>query len=209
MKYSIEGIEKGKTIKSVQVVDGIKATGNKETMLRANAAKIVMVDYLDGTQDVFEFDEATINRIQSVVDAQAKVFVEKSKAKFPLWGEINAVISGLCTATAYTFYPNLMGMIIGAAGTIFFLGNAIRIGIKNQNIKKHEIYVSRIMGKLDEYRNILEKEKYLSKTNSKHYGEPEKIINIDKKTISELEYIGNKVERYQYIEGKSPKVKSL
>lgn len=209
MKYEIKGIEKGKTIKSVQVVDGAKLEKRPSGMLKTNSSKLIMVDYLDGTQDVFEFDEKTINRIQNIVDAQASCFVSVESEKMPLWGEFNYVFSGACILIALNLLNSIIGMAICCSGAIIFLGNGIRIKLREKSLKKHIIYEDKIQGKLEEYRNILEKEKHLSKTNSKQHNEMEPVINIDNKSIKELEYIGNKIERYNEIDDKNPKVKTL
>ena len=168
-----------------------------------------MVDYLDGTQDIFEFNEETLNKIQNKVDAQAKMFVDKENVKFPLWFEANAFLSfgALMLAISGVFYEKMIIFgIMSAAASLVFAGNAARIHAKNKNIKKHRIYVEKIMGKLEEYNEILKKENALSKEQNKNLVD---IINIDKSSVKELEQIGNKIERYNDIEGKSPKKKTL
>lgn len=208
MKYEIDGIEKGKIIKSVQIVDTNKPVlylGSNTN----NKVKVIMVDYLDGTQDVFEFNEETLKRIQNKVDAQAQIFVNKEKDKFPAWFEVNVVVAGiaLIVAIATSFGDALITVgILPTIISILCAGNAVRVNAKNKNIKKHKIYVEKIMGKLEEYNEILKKENGLSKEANKNLVD---IINIDKKSVKELEQIGNKIERYNEIEGKSPKKKSL
>ena len=208
MKYEIDGIEKGRTIKSVQVIDTTKPVlylGSNTN----NKVKVIMVDYLDGTQDIFEFNEETLNRIQNKVDAQAKMFVDKEKVKFPLWFEANvflSICSVLLTVAGVFYDKSIIFAIIYAATTLVFAGNAARIHAKNKNIKKHRIYVEKIMGKLEEYNDILKKENALSKEQNKNLVD---VINIDKSSVKELEQMGNKIERYNEIEGKSPKKKSL
>lgn len=207
MKYEIDGIEKGKTIKSVQVVNQatpvacFPSTGS-------NRMQVIMVDYLDGTQDVFKFNEETLKNIKNMVDTQAKKFVDNQKGKFPKWLEVNAGLSGsfLAFTVATIFDKAFIPTIIFAVLSFAFAGNAVRINAKNKNIKKHKIYVEKIIGKLEEYNEILKKENGLSKEPNK---ELVSIINIDKKSVKELEHIGNKIERYNEIEGKSPKKKTL
>lgn len=211
MKYEIEGIEKGRTIKSVQVVNSKPVENEKRKNI-----KVIMVDYLDGTQDVFEFNEETLKKIQSMVDTQAKSFVDNQKDKFP-WFEINGIIAALSCLIFFltTFVEVSMMSVIISFGKVGMLSaivfaltvcNAARLKFKENNIKKHEIYVDKIMGKLEEYNEILKKENALSKEPNK---ELVNIINIDKNSVKELEHIGNKIERYNEIEGKSPKKKSL
>lgn len=200
MKYEIKGIEKGKTIKSVQIVNSDKRVLEGEKLEKI---KVIMVNYLDGTQDVFEFNKETLNRIKNMVDTQAKTFVDKQKDKFP-WLGINvglAVCGGLFITVLSPISAALMALIVLA-----LLTNATRLKIKENNLIKHQLYVDKIMGKLEEYNDILRKENALSKSENK---ELVNIINIDKKSIKELEHIGNKIERYNEIEGKSPKKKSL
>ena len=209
MKYEIKDLEKGRTIKSVQIVKGKKNTHINLGEIVPVSVDLIMVDYLDGTQDVFEFNEETLKRIQNKVDYQVKLFVNQEKVKFPLWFESNVTlaVSALLVGLAATFYDKiLVAGIISAAASLVFTGNAIRLNSKNKNIKKHKIYVDKIMGKLEEYNDILKKENALSKEVNKNLVD---IINIDNKSVKELEYIGNKIERYNDIEGKSPKKKSL
>ncbi len=207
MKYEIDGIEKGKTIKSVQLVNQptpvayFPSTGS-------NRMQVIMVDYLDGTQDVFEFNEETLKNIKNMVGTQAKTFVEKQKDKFTFWFETNAgasVLTLICTVCTI-FDKTIILTYIFAIASFVFAGNAVRLNDKNKSIKKHRIYVEKIMGKLEEYNEILKKENSLSKEENKKLVD---IINIDKKSVKELEHIGNKIERYNEIEGKSPKKKSL
>lgn len=207
MKYEINGIEKGKTIKSVQVID----TNKPILYLGANTnnkIKVIMVDYLDGTQDIFEFNEETLNRIKNMVDNQAKTFIDNENKKFPIWFEANVVLSigALLLVAGGIFDKATIFVIMSAVASFVFASNAVRINAKNKNVKKHRIYVDKIMGKLEEYNEILKKENTLSKEQNKSLID---IINIDKKSIKELEQIGNKIERYNEIEGKSPKKKSL
>ena len=210
MKYEIKDLEKGKTIKSVQVID----TNRPVLYLGSNTnnkVKVIMVDYLDGTQDIFEFNEETLKRLQNKVDAQAKMFVDKHKGNILiLWLLFNvAIFFGTLVGVSFVATCNigtipeaiLMGIL-----SVVSAGNAARLNAKNKNIKKHKIYVEKIMGKLEEYNEILKKENSLSKESNK---ELVNIINIDNKSVKELEYIGNKIERYNEIEGKSPKKKSL
>ena len=208
MKYEIDGIEKGRTIKSVQVIDTTKPIlylGSNEK----NKIKVIMVDYLDGTQDVVEFNEETLKRIQNIVDSQAQTFVNKEKGKFPAWLEVNVILSGIAivlSVTGILVDKMILFGIISAAASLMFGVNAVRINAIDKNVKKHKIYVEKIMGKLEEYNEILKKENALSKEVNKNLVD---IINIDKKSVKELEQIGNKIERYNEIEGKSPKKKSL
>lgn len=206
MKYAIEGIEKGRTIKSVQIVDCAKKTEESSKVL---SAKVIMVDYLDGTQDVFEFNEETLKKIQNMVDAQAKIFVNKQKGKFPAWFEVNIILSGIAiilSAAGILADKMILFGIISAVASLVFAGNAVRINTIDKNVKKHKIYVEKIMGKLEEYNEILKKENQFNKTTNKELVD---IINIDKQSVKKLEQIGNKIERYNEIEGKSPKKKSL
>lgn len=215
MKYEIDGIEKGKTIKSVQIVDTTKPVlylGSNTN----NKVKVIMVDYLDGTQDIFEFNEEALKRIQNMVDTQAKTFVDQND-NVETWFKINIMIAvlSLFVFIITTFVEVSMMSVIVSFGKVGIMsaivsaltaGNAVRLNAKNKNIKKHKIYVDKIMGKLEEYNEILKKENGLSKEPNK---ELVNIINIDKKSVKELEYIGNKIERYNEIEGKSPKKKTL
>ena len=208
MKYEIDGIEKGKTIKSVQIVN--KATKFEVfSSTGCNTMKVIMVDYLDGTQDVFEFNEETLRRIQNKVSDQAQMFVSQQKEAFPLSFEVNVIFTflGFLLASTALFVDGMI--ILGIISSVLSLvcgSNAVRLNNKNQSIRKHKIYVEKIMGNLEEYNEILKKENGLSKESNK---ELVNIINIDNKSVKELEYIGNKIERYNEIEGKSPKKKSL
>ena len=208
MKYEIDGIEKGRTIKSVQVIDTTKPVlylGSNTN----NKVKVIMINYLDGTQDVVEFNEETLKRIQNIADSQAQTFVNKEKRKFPAWFEVNVILSGIAivlSVTGILVDKMILFGIISAAASLVFAGNAIRLNSKNKNIKKHKIYVDKIMGKLEEYNEILKKENALSKEQNKNLVD---VINIDKSSVKELEQMGNKIERYNEIEGKSPKKKSL
>lgn len=206
MKYEIDGIEKGRTIKSVQFIN---RSGKTQTNGLPEKIKIIMVDYLDGTQDVFEFNEETLDRIKNKVDTQAKTFVDGQKDKFPLLAECNAILALIAVVLSVVLIfvdKTIIFGVISAITSFALACNAARIYTKNRSIKKHQIYINKIMGKLEEYNEILKKEKVLSKENNK---ELVNIINIDDKTIKQLEDIGNKIERYNEIEGKSPKKKTL
>ena len=52
MKYSIEGIEKSRIIKSTQIIN------------KKDSDKAIIVNYLDGTQDVFDLNNENLKRIE-------------------------------------------------------------------------------------------------------------------------------------------------
>lgn len=207
MKYTIEGIDKSKIIKSTQIV----ATSGK--IDGAKSDKAIMVNYLDGTQDVFEATKENLDRIIEIAESQAEIYVENKDekiftfkiAKFAII-LLNAIILlfALLQST-----PVLIGTISVSSiliATIISLSNR-----KIKYIKKYDLYVKDIKNKLESYKEIITKENSLTKSKSKKQASPklENVLDLDKVSLKDLEDINNKVERYNEIEGKSPKKKSL
>lgn len=210
MKYKIDDIEKGKTIKSVQIVNSTKKGLENE---KSEKIKVIMVNYLDGTQDVFEFNEETLNKIQEIVDKQAQAFVKDRKNRFPIEASLGfllfvGIVSGIvCPAMIST--NSLFAAVLGLASVTSLLG-VLKLNSIRTSIEKHKIYVNKIMNKLQEYNEIVSKENEFVQVSSKDkLRKPIDIVNIDNKSIDELNYIGDKIERYNEIDGKKPKTKSL
>lgn len=222
MKYEIKGIEKGKTIKSVEVIKKSKdccvitdydRMGEVEYGRKTEqTTKIIIVNYLDGTQDILNFTAETLKKIENIMTSQAKEYIDKNSKSFwisptfRLMLVIGAIVCagyGLCTGLS------VPSIVIFGSGTILF-GAAATVGtVKAQYVKKYNLFLKKVAGKLNEYVEILRKENELVAKKEQKTAKILGIRELDKTSTKTLQAIVTKVERYNEIDGKTPKIKTL
>lgn len=215
MKYSIEGISKEKTIKSVELVKKRQEDKKRKVQTEdktTQTTNMIIVNYLDGTQDIFDFNVETLKRIENIMTSQAKEYVDKNSKSFwvnptfrlmLMLGAIICAGYGLCTGLSI---PSVA--IFGSGAVI--LGTAAIVGtIKDKDIKKYNFYLKSVSGKLNEYIEILKKENALVDKKEQQNVKITGIRELDKTSTKTLNEIVTKVERHHEIEGKSPKIKNL
>lgn len=203
MKYSIEGIEKSKTIKSTQVVD-VKDGG-----------KAIIVNYLNGTQDVFELNDNNLNRIVEIAEAQGKKFIDKPSNKLIIMDILKTTGAGLFTTSIFV---NLICLAITGSTSSFIFKISIVLAMysvvtaieaakcKNYT-KKYKLYYENVKAKLEDYKEILEKEKQLKNSKTVDSIQLDNVLDLDKVSLRQVQSIAEKVERYQSIEKAKVKVK--
>lgn len=221
MKYSIEGIEKEKTIKSVELIkkskDYVIADYDRmgEVQLgrkTEQTSKIIIVNYLDGTQDVFDFNEETLKRIENIMTSQAKEYVDKNSKSLLLNPSVRLVLTvgtmistGVAVGLGLSILPTtILGTIAVLCGTTAIVGT-----VKAEDVKKYNLFLKKVSGKLNEYQGILTKENELVDKKEQKTSKISGIRELDKTSVKTLNEIVTKVERYNEIEGKSPKSKTL
>ena len=196
MKYEIEGVEKGRTIKSIQVIK--KKTG-----------RAIMVNYLDGTQDVFEFTKENLSTIESIMNEQAQEFIKKNDPKtYETMKKILttlSVIGGIAGLSLVAF--DILGPAIIAlalcAGSLVLDVKTMR---EEKYAKKYKLYLDSTKNKIGEYENILATESMLTNT-KKETNKLRDINSLDKVSLGYVESIETKVDRYNEIN--KPKTKTL
>ena len=215
MKYSIDGISKEKTIKSVELVkkgqEGKKRKSQKEEA-SVQTTSVIMVNYLDGTQDIFDFNAETLKRIETIMTSQAKEHVEKNSKSLWLNPSLRLIFAvgaliaaGFAVGSGLSVLPTtLFGSIAALLGTTAIVGT-----VKAQDVKKYNLFLKKVSGKLNEYIEILRKENALVDKKEQQSAKITGIRELDKTSTKTLQTIATKVERYNEIEGKSPKTKTL
>lgn len=200
MKYNIDEIKNSKVIKSVDKVKGVN--GN-----------VLVVNYLDGTQDVLDFNEENLNTILNIREAQANTYVEgSSKGKTILIDTIlNIVFVSSIIATA-SITPNIylfLALILEVACLVVANVGCIQ---KVRDINKYELFLTQVKNRLDEYNDILKKEKSLT-IGEKGKNKQTKTVkavkraiplngynDLDKISLNELKAILDKLERNEVFE---------
>ena len=194
MKYSIEGIDKSRVIKSTQVV-------NKKAYGRA-----IIVNYLDGTQDVFDLSEENLKKIEEIAETQGRKFVSEKgkilgKSKFAtnvclmLLGVSLVFLVSQMIATGVTIYSAITGLMSVLLGS--FSGvSAINVKSKEKYIKKYQLYFDQVKGKLSAYQEILDREKQIFNQNSNESIKLNSVLDLDNVSLEQVESINEKVDRY-------------
>lgn len=205
MKYSIEGIEKSRIIKSTQIIN------------KKDSDKAVIVNYLDGTQDVFDLNNENLNRIEEIAEEQGKMFVSK-KGKILKRRELFFLIcvmvfAGMLMisvglkiylgATIYTTIAWLASLLSG----LMVVVSKLNMKSKEKYIKKYQLYFEQVKNKLSDYQQILEKEKQLTKQKNNDSVKLNSVLDLDNVSLKQVESINEKVERYYKID--IQKVKKL
>ena len=220
MKYSIDGVVKGKTIKSVDVIKQtkggapIQSDRMGEVKTSEKTINVIVVNYLDGTQDVFEFNAQMLANIEQTMIKQAESYAEKRSTKNI--GYIISQIGCLLVAgggIAMTIMSNgLLQLIISLAVVAASGAVAVNLQAKKNDLKKYELFIQKAMGKVDDYKKIIAEEAKLSKTKAKKDPKFTGIRDLDRTSMQSLNQVINKVERYQgyeETESKGQKVKSI
>lgn len=205
MKYSIEGIEKSRIIKSTQIIN------------KKDSDKAVIVNYLDGTQDVFDLNNENLKRIEEIAEEQGKMFVSK-KGKILKRRELFFLIcvmvfAGMLMisvglkiylgATIYTTIAWLASLLSGLMVVVSKLNKKS----KEKYIKKYQLYFEQVKNKLSDYQQILEKEKQLTKQKNNDSVKLNSVLDLDNVSLKQVESINEKVERYYKVDRQ--KVKKL
>lgn len=205
MKYSIEGIEKSRIIKSTQIIN------------KKDSDKAVIVNYLDGTQDVFDLNNENLKRIEEIAEEQGKMFVSK-KGKILKRRELFFLIcvmvfAGMLMisvglkiylgATIYTTIAWLASLLSG----LMVVVSKLNMKSKEKYIKKYQLYFEQIKNKLSDYQQILEKEKQLTKQKNNDSVKLNSVLDLDNVSLKQVESINEKVERYYKVDRQ--KVKKL
>lgn len=205
MKYGIEGIEKSRVIKSTQIL-------NKKAYGRA-----IIVNYLDGSQDVFDLNEDNLKKIEQIAEEQGKKFVSKKSktlGKGKLFLNVSLMVLGIMLvtfvsqmivsgATTYSIIAGLATLLLGLTSGVSF----INIKDKERYIKKYQLYFEQVKDKLNDYQLILEKEKQLLNQRNNEPVKLNSVLDLDSISLSQVESINEKVDRYYKVE--KQKVKKL
>lgn len=205
MKYGIEGIEKSRVIKSTQIL-------NKKAYGRA-----IIVNYLDGSQDVFDLNEDNLKKIEQIAEEQGKKFVSKKSkplGKGKLFLNVSLMVLGIMLvtfvsqmiisgATTYSIIAGLATLLLGLTSGVSF----ISIKDKERYIKKYQLYFEQVKDKLNDYQLILEKEKQLLNQKNNEPVKLNSVLDLDSISLSQVESINEKVDRYYKVE--KQKVKKL
>lgn len=204
MKYSIDGIANGRIIASVRKVKGKKK-------------HYIAVDYLDDTQDVFEFSKENIERIDAIMNEQAKKYTVNKDSKLSRlkFIKILTIILLLLSCVGFGVSSLILNSVIATLPIIFGVSAVAAIAInvdcqrKTTDIKKYDLYISRIMERIDEYQQIVNKEQELAP--EKEINDFDSIRDLDRTSLKELIQINDKIDRYSEIdqERQNVKVKTL
>ena len=205
MKYSIEGIEKSRIIKSTQIIN------------KKDSDKAIIVNYLDGTQDVFDLNNENLKRIEEIVEEQGKIFVSKKekilKRRELFFQTCIMVFAGILMisvslkiylgATIYTTIGWLASLLSG----LMVVVSKLNMKSKEKYIKKYQLYFEQVKNKLSDYQQILEKEKQLTKQKNNDSVKLNSVLDLDNVSLKQVESINEKVERYYKVDRQ--KVKKL
>lgn len=205
MKYSIEGIEKSRIIKSTQIIN------------KKDSDKAVIVNYLDGTQDVFDLNNENLKRIEEIAEEQGKMFVSKKgkilKRRELLFLICVMIFAGMLMisvglkiylgATIYTTIAWLASLLSG----LMVVVSKLNMKSKEKYIKKYQLYFEQVKNKLSDYQQILEKEKQLTKQKNNDSVKLNSVLDLDNVSLKQVESINEKVERYYKVDRQ--KVKKL
>lgn len=215
MKYSVDGLAKGKIIKSVDVIKQSKTDKRiKDSSFKKATADVLVVNYLDGTQDIFEFNPKILNNIEQIMINQAEIYASKKKTKNI--GYIISQIGCLLIAIGALFLAvasaGLLQFIVAIALIIGSGAIALNLQQKKNDLKKYELFIKNAIYKVFEYKNIISNESNFIKSKSKRNCDFSGIRDLDKVSLKELNQVINKVDRYEDYKEKEPKrqkVKSL
>jgi len=214
MKYSIVGISKERTIKSVDLVRMVEEVEKEENTKEKQEPKyknVIIVNYLDGTQDVFDFDSATLKKIEEIMMAQGKKYVDKSSKRVFLNETVHKLLAGMAVLTggavAFAGSP-IISVALGIAAISF--GTAAVTGYaQKRDYQKYEFFFRKVADKLDDYKKILATEEALANPKQTKAAKMSGIRQLDKTSMRSLNTIVAKVERYHEIEENRQKVKTL
>lgn len=197
MKYNIDGIKKSKIIKSTQTIN------------KKDKKKAIIVNYLDGTQDVFELNDTNLSKIEELAEQQGKIFAQKKEKRVSL-----PILKLFITIIAFIVLNPVLShpiikvlLVLSASIDVVFLARFLNGIKKNRYLKKYQLYFNNIKENLDEYKEILESEKQLVK--NKNNVELNSVLDLDKMTLKQVENVKDKIERYQAIDKQKVKIKKM
>ena len=207
MKYSIEGIIRARTIKSTQIIN------------KKNSGKAIIVNYLDGTQDVFDLTDENLEKIVEIAEEQGRRFASV-KPKI-----LNGVIKGslkvisllaiLIVSLLFVMFKagTIVTAFIAPVEVLLLILEGAAIDTFNtkcrekEDLKKFRLYFNEVKDKLNDYKQIIEKEKQLTKEKSNDRVKLNSILDLDNVTLQQVQNINEKVDRYREVE--KTKVKKL
>lgn len=202
MKYSIEGIEKSKIIKSTQVIN------------KKDSGKAIIVNYLDGTQDVFELNDENLNRIIEIAEAQGNKYIKNAKSRITDKKILNYISLAMWCFTSFLALlakgnSPLMLSIVGISvfSEVLTIVSFISLKKEKRYLKKYQLYFEKVKAKLEDYQEILEKEKQLIKSKNRDDIKLDNVLDLDKVSLKQVQKIDEKVERYQEVEKQKVKKK--
>lgn len=199
MKYSIEGIEKSKIIKSTQVIN------------KKDSGKAIIVNYLDGTQDVFELNDENLNRIVEIAEDQGSKYIHNSKSKITdkKIGNTISLVMWCFTSFLALVSKNFSPFMLSVVGSFEALTIVSFIGLQKEKryLKKYQLYYESVKAKLEDYQEILAKEKQLTKSKNKDNVKLDNVLDLDKVSLKQVQKIDEKVDRYREVEKQKVKKK--
>lgn len=209
MKYSIEGLVKSRTIRSTQIIN------------KKDSGKAIIVNYLDGTQDVFELNNENLEQIRKISESQGKKFIlqdSKNLRTRKLAMNINLFVFGVMVVVSALSIPaivtlngvvlfNIIEWIITLLLGLMSIVSALNVKSKKKYIKKYQLYFEQVKDKLNDYNKILEKEKQLTKKKNNDSVKLDSVLDLDNVSLKQVESINEKVDRYYKVDRE--KVKKL
>lgn len=205
MKYSIEGIEKSRIIKSTQIIN------------KKDSDKAIIVNYLDGTQDVFDLNNENLKRIEEIAEEQGKMFVSKKEKILKrrelfflicvmIFAGMLMISVGLKIYLGATIYTTIAWLASLLSGLMVVISK-LNMKSKEKYINKYQLYFEQVKNKLSDYQQILEKEKQLTKQKNNDSVKLNSVLDLDNVSLKQVESINEKVERYYKVDRQ--KVKKL
>lgn len=207
MKYSIEGVEESRTIKSTQIIN------------KKNGGKAIIVNYLDGTQDVFDLTDENLGKIVEIAEEQGRRFAseEPKRLNNVIKGSLK-VISLLAVLIISLFFVMFK---VGTIAPIFIVPVEVLLifleGVamntfntkcrEKEDLKKFRLYFDQVRDKLNDYKQIIEKEKKLTNKKINNHVKLENVLDLDNVTLEQVQNINEKVDRYREVE--KTKVKKI
>lgn len=202
MKYSIEGLVKSRTIRSTQIIN------------KKDSGKAIIVNYLDGTQDVFELNNENLEQIRKISESQGKKFIlqgSKSLRTRKLAMNINLFVFGVMVVVSALSIPaivtlngvvlfNIVEWIITLLLGLMSIVSVINVKSKKKYIKKYQLYFEQVKDKLNDYNKILEKEKQLTKKKNNDSVKLNSVLDLDNVSLKQVESINEKVDRYYKVD---------
>ncbi|MBE6152534.1 MAG: hypothetical protein E7165_04410 [Firmicutes bacterium] len=197
MKYSIEGIENSKVIQTVQSVSGPNG-------------KYFFIDYLDGTQDIIEFNETTLRNVITIMESQAERYVKNKQRKISnikikqitlsTLGSLGSIAAPFIAMNPATV---VLGCLVGGASLFTIITANVSAKTRINDIEKYDIYLNDIKNKLNDYNRIIAQERDLAPELVKSIRIKD-IRGLDGISLKEAKNIGAKVERYMETAPTSP-----
>ena len=206
MKYTIEEINEKKVIKTVEVIsDG-------------NNPKAIDVIYLDRKKNRIEYTSENYNRIIEIMTEQAKKYVSEKDNKIKGLKYNKMIFILICMIILAIGFSTLLfaplNMAVGCLTvtviwTLLTIPQIISCDLKIKDLEKYAMYLDNFGAEVEEYKNILRKEKNLGKKMSKREkvnASLSDIAMLDKFSLQELKEIREKVISYDNLLGVSNQI---